>query len=67
MDWVLKHHTDRATVEAEVDKLGRVKGIGVLRKVLRYAVDNSRSPFESYARAVLILSLIHISEPTRPY
>ena len=54
MDWVLKHHTDRATVEAEVDKLGRVKGIGVLRKVLRYAVGNSRSPFESYARAVLI-------------
>ena len=54
MDWVLKHHTDRATVEAEADKLGRVKGIGVLRKVLRYAVGNSRSPFESYARAVLI-------------
>lgn len=54
MDWLLTHHTDRQTVLDEVDKLGRVKGVAVLRKVIKYAVDNSRSPFESYARAILI-------------
>lgn len=54
MDWLLKHHTDRKTVVEEMAKLGRVKGIAVLRKVITYAVDNSRSPFESYARAILI-------------
>ena len=54
MDWILRHHTDRATVEAEILKLGKARNIGVLRKVMRYAVANSRSPFESYARAVLI-------------
>lgn len=54
MDWILKHHTTREAVEAEVAKFGPVKNLPVLRKVLRYAVANSRSPFESYARAILI-------------
>lgn len=56
-DWVLAHHTDRETVEAELQKLGKARNIGVLRKVVRYAVANSRSPYESYARALLIESL----------
>lgn len=54
MDWILKFYADRDTVEAEMEKLGRVRGIDTLRKVVRFAVDNSRSPFESYGRAILI-------------
>jgi len=54
MDWILKFYADRDTVEAEMEKLGRVRGIGTLRKVVKFAVNNSRSPFESYGRAILI-------------
>ena len=54
MDWILKHHADRGTVEEEMKKLGPVRNLPVLRKVVRMAVANSRSPFESYARAILI-------------
>lgn len=54
MDWILRYYADRATVEAEMEKLGRVRGIGTLRKVVKFAVNNSRSPFESYGRAILI-------------
>lgn len=54
MDWILRYYADRATVEAEMEKLDRVRGIGTLRKVVKFAVNNSRSPFESYGRAILI-------------
>jgi len=54
MDWILKFHADRDMVEAEMEKLGRVRGIDTLRKVVKFAVHNSRSPFESYGRAILI-------------
>lgn len=54
MDWVLQYHTSLTTIEEEAAKLGRVRGIDTLRKVIKYAVSNSRSPYESYARAILI-------------
>lgn len=54
MDWVLKHQTTREEVEAEMRKLGSVRGIGTLRRVVEYAVPNSMSAYESYARAILI-------------
>lgn len=54
MDWILRFHTTRDMVEAEMERLGPVTGINTLRKVVSYAVGTSMSPFESYARAILI-------------
>lgn len=54
MDWILANHAPRNVVEAEVQRLGAATGIATLRRVVRYAVDNSMSPYESYARAMLI-------------
>lgn len=54
MDWILAKDAKRDVVEAEVEKLGPVHGIATLRRVLQYAVGNSLSPYETYARAILI-------------
>ncbi|MCT1555402.1 hypothetical protein [Corynebacterium sanguinis] len=53
MDWLLGRHP-RANIEFEIRKLGRRRGIGVARAALAHAVSNVRSPYESYARALLI-------------
>jgi len=53
LDWVLAHYP-RETVEAAILARGRARNIGVLRKAFAHAVPDSRSPFESYARAILI-------------
>ncbi|WP_234948162.1 hypothetical protein [Corynebacterium sp. CNCTC7651] len=54
MDWILRNHAAREVVAAEVEKLGPVHGIATLRSVLQHAVGNSLSPYETYARAILI-------------
>ncbi|MBA4505468.1 hypothetical protein [Corynebacterium sanguinis] len=53
MDWLLGRHP-RANIAFEIRKLGRRKGIGVVRRAFAHAIDNVRSPYESYARALLI-------------
>lgn len=55
-DWLLKHgKTTKKQLAARIQALRGSKGVKVLREVLTYAVDNSESPYESYARALLIL------------
>lgn len=54
MDWILHHHTTREVVEAELERFGPTRNIDTLRKVVQHAIPNSMSPYESYARALLI-------------
>ena len=54
-DWLLaSRKVTRGELEATVDAMRGKKGVEVVRKVLAHAVANSQSPYESYARALLI-------------
>ncbi|MBG6122387.1 hypothetical protein [Corynebacterium aquatimens] len=53
-DWLLKHGFARSDLAARLDAAGRFVGVGHARRSLAYAVGNSGSPWESYARALLI-------------
>lgn len=54
MDWLLREGVPRHRVEEAAARLGPVRGISTLRHVIAHAVDNSLSPYESYARALLL-------------
>ena len=54
MDWLLREGMPRHQVEEHAARLGRIRGIETLRRVIAHAVDNSLSPYESYARALLL-------------
>ena len=54
MDWLLREGVPRHRVEEAAARLGPVRGISALRHVIAHAVDNSLSPYESYARALLL-------------
>ena len=41
-------------LEREASQLGRLKGVAVVRECIRYCVADSGSPYESFARALLI-------------
>lgn len=70
-DWLLASSTaTRAELKQAVALMRGRKGVAVLREVLRYAVHNSQSPFESYARALLIqagLTEVATQVPVGPY
>ena len=54
-DWLLaSRKVTRDELRATVDAMRGKKGVAVVRKVLAHAVANSQSPYESYARALLI-------------
>ena len=54
MDWLLREGMPRYRIEEAAARLGRVRNIATLRQVIAHAVDNSLSPYESYARALLL-------------
>lgn len=53
-DYLLRRGKERAEIEREIRRMGRAKGIGVARRCLDHAIDNSDSAYESLARALLI-------------
>lgn len=70
-DWLLASRgATRAELKQAVALMRGKKGVAVLREVLRYAVHNSQSPFESYARALLIqagMTEVATQVPVGPY
>lgn len=54
VDGLLRMGADRQDIARAVEVLGRFKGVAIVRRCLAYAVTNSDSPYESYARALLI-------------
>lgn len=53
-DYLRRRGFARALLEQEVKQLGRLKGIAVVRECIRHCVDDADSPYESFARALLI-------------
>lgn len=53
-DYLLRRGKNRSDVERAIRRMGRAKGIAVARRCLEHAIDNSDSPYESLARALLI-------------
>lgn len=54
-DWLLARTSiSRAEFSEYLASLGRLKGIGTARKCLRDAVTDAESPYESFARAILL-------------
>lgn len=69
-DWLLaSRKVTRGDLEATVDAMRGKKGVAVVRKALAHAVANSQSPYESYARALLICAGLAPSTqaPIGPY
>lgn len=70
-DWLLASRSaTRAGLRQAIALMRGKKGVAVLREVLRYAVDSSQSPFESYARALLIqagVTEVIAQMPVGPY
>lgn len=70
-DWLLaSRRATRVELNQVVALMRGRKGVAVLREVLLYAVHNSQSPFESYARALLIqagLTEVATQVPVGPY
>ena len=62
-------------LEREASQLGRLKGVAVVRECIRHSVADSGSPYESFARALLIragigplftpVSYTHLTLPTK--
>lgn len=71
IDWLLASRgATRTELKQAVALMRGKKGVAVLREVLRYAVHNSQSPFESYARALLIqagMTEVATQVPVGPY
>lgn len=55
-DWLLASGVHRGEIDRALEGLGRLKGIAVVRACLKHATHQSQSPFESLARALLILA-----------
>jgi len=53
-DYLLRRGKNRSDIERAIRRMGRAKGIAVARRCLAHAIDNSDSPYESLARALLI-------------
>ena len=53
-DYLLRRGKNRSDIERAIRRMGRAKGIAVARRCLEHAIDNSDSPYESLARALLI-------------
>lgn len=53
-DYLLRRGKNRGEIERAIRRMGRAKGIAVARRCLEHAIDNSDSPYESLARALLI-------------
>ena len=70
-DWLLaSRRATRAELKQEIALMRGKKGVAVLREVLQYAAHSSQSPFESYARALLIqagLTQVVAQMPVGPY
>ena len=58
-DCLLRNGFTKQAIRQYIASLGRKKGIAVARRCLHHAVANSESPYESYARALLIEAGIH--------
>lgn len=55
VDWLLGHGVvTRNQLQLEVQRMRGRKGVGSVREVVRHAIDCSESPYESYARGLLI-------------
>ncbi len=54
MDYLLRRGKERDEIERVLRKMGRAKGIAVARRCVEHAVEDSESPYESMARALLI-------------
>lgn len=53
-DWALARQMDRAQLAYELALLGRRKGVATARKCIAAAISISESPYESFARALLL-------------
>ena len=53
-DCLLRNGFTKQSIRQYIASLGRKKGIAVARRCLHHAVADSESPYESYARALLI-------------
>lgn len=55
VDWLLGHGVvTRNQLQLEAQRMRGRKGVGTVRQVIRHAIDCSESPYESYARGLLI-------------
>ena len=55
VDWLLGQRLATWNeLQAEIRRMRGRKGVGTVRQVVRYAIDCSESPYESYARGLLI-------------
>ncbi|WKK60942.1 hypothetical protein QYQ98_07860 [Corynebacterium sp. P3-F1] len=53
-DCLLNNGFTRNEIRQYIEAMGRKKGIATVRRCLEHAIDRSESPYESYARALLI-------------
>ncbi|MDO5031039.1 endonuclease domain-containing protein [Corynebacterium sp.] len=54
MDYVRSQRVGRERLDSMLGAMGRVKGIAQARRAVKESVSNSESPWESYARGLLI-------------
>lgn len=54
LDYVLAKGFSKEDVKSKVKLLGRVRNVGIVWKCLKYGRSDSQSPYESYARAILL-------------
>ena len=54
MDCLVANQHHRRDIVTAIGNLSRTRNIATARRVVKHAVSNSRSPYESFARAVLI-------------
>lgn len=53
-DWLRAHGMSKSDMMSRADELGRLPGIGTVRDAIEHSVPNSDSPYEPYARAILL-------------
>ncbi|WP_342319097.1 endonuclease domain-containing protein [Corynebacterium mayonis] len=54
IDWLRFQGVERESIAREIKSMGRFKGIAVVRRCFEMSIATSESPYESYARGLLI-------------
>ena len=62
-DWLLAHGYTREDLHRELDRMGRIRNVAVVRRCIAHATAVSESPYESLARAILIQAGVCDIEP----
>lgn len=62
-DWLLAHGYTREDLYRELERMGRIRNVRVVRRCIAHATAVSESPYESLARAILILAGVREIQP----